>query len=222
MNFDKTDIFSLDIFSGIQGEELTDMQKCMSTAGRTYKKNETVFHTGDMVHELCVVISGSVNIVNTDVWGNETILSNISAGNIFAETYALSKRPLMVDVVTSERTTVLFISMNLIYDMKYNHKSWHTSLMHNLLRICASKNLTLSTRIFCTSAKTIRERVLTYLSSQAVINGSTTFCIPFNRQQMAGYLNVDRSALSKELGCMRDEGIITFHKNNFTLITDYR
>lgn len=87
-----------------------------------------------------------------------------------------------------------------------------------MLSISVKKNLTLSRRIFCTSPKTIRERLLTYLSSQAGRSGSSTFHIPFNRQQMADYLNVDRSALSKELGKMRDEGLLTFHKNRFTLL----
>ena len=87
-----------------------------------------------------------------------------------------------------------------------------------MLSISIHKNLTLSNRIFCTSPKTIRERLLTYLSSQAERSGSSTFQIPFNRQQMADYLNLDRSALSKELGKMRDEGFLTFHKNQFTLL----
>ena len=87
-----------------------------------------------------------------------------------------------------------------------------------MLSIWIRKNLTLSHRIFCTSPKTIRERLLTYLSSQAGKTGSSSFQIPFNRQQMADYLNLDRSALSKELGKMRDEGLITFHKNQFTLL----
>ena len=82
------------------------------------------------------------------------------------------------------------------------------------------KNLLLSNRIFCTSPKTIRSRLLTYFSRLSVKYGSSTIQIPFNRQQLADYLNLDRSALSKELGKMQQDGLIEYHKNMIYLAKD--
>ena len=106
-----------------------------------------------------------------------------------------------------------------IRNIKQWHKDtlWTDKIMQNLLRISIYKNLILSNRIFCTTPKTIRGRLLIYLSSQASKAESTVFQISFNRQELADYLNLDRSALSKELGKMRDEGILEFRKNQFVL-----
>ena len=206
------------IFKNLSEAELNDIKSCTNTRTKHYDKHSILFHAGDIVNELCFIIKGSVNIENIDVWGNETIISNVPKGHVFAETYALSGEPMMVDVIAAEPCDIFFLKLDFINNETNISKSWRSKVLKNLLTICVKKNLTLSTRIFCTSAKTIRERVFTYLSAQAVINNSTTFQIPFNRQQMANYLNVERSALSNELGKMRDEGLIIFHKNEFTLI----
>ena len=113
------------------------------------------------------------------------------------------------------------LNMRQIFAPINNNASWYNTFTYNLLVLSTKKNLTLSTRIFCTSSKSVRGRVLTYLSNQSIKHNNTEFKIPFNRQQMADYLNLDRSALSKELGKMQDEGIITFNKNRFKLNINY-
>lgn len=125
---------------------------------------------------------------------------------------------MMVDVVAASDCRILFMDVTFLRDNSLSGYSWHQKMLSNMLSISVHKNLTLSHRIFCTSPKTIRERLLTYLSSQSQKCGSESFEIPFNRQQMADFLNLDRSALSKELGKMRDDGFLTFHKNSFTLL----
>lgn len=189
---------------------------CMRTS--FFPKNETIFHAGDLIHEIGILESGSVNIENIDLWGNKSILSNVGPGEIFAETYAICHEPLMVDAVTVEDSQIFFLDLPLLLRNENADKSWYPKLLTNILMLSVQKNLILSNRIFCTSAKTIRSRLLTYLSMISVKTGSTTFQIPFDRQQLADYLNLDRSALSKELGKMRDEGILEFHKNKFTLL----
>ncbi|MCR5607032.1 MAG: helix-turn-helix domain-containing protein, partial [Treponema sp.] len=124
----------------------------------------------------------------------------------------LSNEPLMVDVVAVEESTVLFINMKKLISSKYK-----SHIVMNLLKVSAKKNLNLSRRIFHTSSKNIRGRILSYLSYQSLINNSKEFEIPFNRQQLADYLNVDRSALSAELSKMQKDGFLDFHKNHFLL-----
>ncbi len=176
-----------------------------------------IFSAGSIVHETGIVLSGNVNIENNDLWGNKSILSNVPTGQVFAETYAFSHEPMMVDAVAAEDCTILFLDFNMLMDNPLENRIWQNKLLRNMLNVSVQKNLALSSRIFCTSSKTIRGRLLTYLSSQSMKAGSATFDIPFNRQQLADYLNTDRSALSNELVKMRDDGLIEFYKNTFRL-----
>lgn len=138
-----------------------------------------------------MVLSGIILIENNDLWGNVTILDNVVPGRIFAETYACAfGEPLMVDVVAAEPAEVLFLNVDRVLKMCSNSCDYHNRLFRNLLSISAQKNLNLSRKIFHTSPKSIRGRLLSYLSYQAVCHGSNRFTIPFNRQQLADYLNV--------------------------------
>lgn len=213
-------LFETFIFQNLTKEEIEDMNTLHFLRTASYEKNTLIFQTGDIVHEIGIILSGSVNIESIDLWGNKSILSHVPKGHAFAETYALCHEPMMVDAITSEDSEIAFVNTDILLNEQHLGKTWYSKIMHNLLLIFAQKNLVLSNRIFCTSAKTIRERLFTYFSNLSVKNGSKTFQVPFDRQQMADYLNLDRSALSKELGRMRKEGLIDFHKNTFTLKTD--
>ncbi len=205
------------LLRGLDDKELQDMMDIHFSRKQTYEKNAVIFSAGSVVHETGIVLSGSVNIENNDLWGNKSILSNVPAGQVFAETYAFSHEPMMVDAVAAEDCTILFLDFNMLMDNPLENRTWQNKLLRNMLNVSVQKNLALSSRIFCTSSKTIRGRLLTYLSSQSMKAGSATFDIPFNRQQLADYLNTDRSALSNELGKMRDDGLIEFYKNTFRL-----
>ena len=124
---------------------------------------------------------------------------------------------MLVDAVAAENSTVVFFNLNVLLGEIYQSHSWQFKIQKNLLLITTNKNIILSNRSFCTAPKTIRERLSIYFSQQVMINKSNEFSIPFNRQQLADFLNLDRSALSKELCKMRDEGMIEFHKNYFKL-----
>ena len=165
-----------------------------------------------------IVLSGSAQIENNDIWGNTSILGLVKPGEVFAEAYAcVPREPMMVDVVAAEETEVLFLNMDDLIHTPHPDSEWQPVLVQNLLNISLHKNLALSERIFCTAPKTVRGRLLLYLSNQAAKAGSKSFRIPFDRQGLADHLNLDRSALSKELGKMRDEGILETTKNEFTL-----
>ena len=206
------------LFQGLSPDALPDLLTELGAGTRFYPRGEAVLRTGDRTGWLGLVLSGGVNIENHDAWGNRTILDHVAPGQVFAETYAcVPGEPLMVDVAAVQDTEVLFLDMGLLLSGGTPH---HGTLLRNLLTITARKNLALSRRIFYTSSKTIRGRLLSYLSDQAVLQNSPSFSIPFDRQQLADYLGVDRSALSNELGKMRREGLLSARKNHFRLNVD--
>lgn len=203
------------LFQGLSPDVLPDLLTGLGAGTRFYPRGEAVLRTGDRTGRLGLVLSGGVNIENHDAWGNRTILDHVAPGQVFAETYAcVPGEPLMVDVAAVQDTEVLFLDMGLLLSGGGPH---HGTLLRNLLTITARKNLALSRRIFYTSSKTIRGRLLSYLSDQAVLQNSPSFSIPFDRQQLADYLGVDRSALSNELGKMRRDGLLSARKSHFRL-----
>ena len=199
------EVFSLPLFHGISETGRTALVSSGWLRTCSFEKNQTIYHMGDRVSELGIVLSGSVFVENTDLWGNRSILSKITPGQVFAETYAFCREPMMVNVTAAEASTVLFFNLRNLDQTADGDDAWLSQLRSNMLRI------------FCTTPKTIRERVLVYLAAQSAKTSADTFTIPFDRQGLADYLNLDRSALSKELGKMQKEGILEFHKNKFTL-----
>ena len=204
------------IFKDITESEISVMTASGFLRARKFRKNSFIYHVTDSVHEIGIVASGQVTIEYIDLWGNKAIMSNITPGHVFAETYALTGEPLMVDAVASETSVILFLDMDKLMNSQFENTHCKDTILNNLLHISIQK-ISPVYRIFCTSPKTIRERLLIYLSNESRKAGSQEFVIPFDRQQLADYLNVDRSALSKELGKMRDEGLIEFRKNAFCL-----
>lgn len=207
------------LFQGTSPQEIEDMLGCLQAERKTFQKGEIIYHMGDAVPAMGLVLSGSVSIENDDIWGNKSILDTASVGQVFAETYAcVPAEPMMVSVVASEKTEVLFLNVSRILQVCSNNCSHHGKIIRNLLSISARKNLNLSRRIFHTSTKSIRGRLLSYLSYQAMKNGSKTFDIPFSRQQLADYLSVDRSALSNELSKMQKDGLLKANRSHFVLL----
>lgn len=207
------------LFRGTSPEEIKAMEGCLESRRKSYEKGEMIYRMGDVVTELGLVLSGSVLIENDDIWGNRSILDKAEAGQIFAESYAcVPGERLMVQVTAAETCKILFVNVRKLLSVCPSSCAHHQRLIQNLLEAAARKNLRLSQRIFQTSPKSIRGRLLAYLSNQAVREGSREFAIPFNRHQLADYLNVDRSALSHELGKMQREGLIQVQRNQFRLL----
>lgn len=207
------------LFFGNSVEEIKAMLKCLGATEKFYGKGDTIYHEGDNITHMGMVLSGSVRLESDDLWGNTSILSHIETGQLFGETYAcLPKEPLMVRVVAAEPSHILFLDALRLMKVCRNTCGHHARLIQNLLMSSAEKNLNLSRRIFHTSSKTIRGRLLAYLSFQASRQGSREFTIPFNRQQLADYLSVDRSALSNELSKMQKEGLLEVERNHFRLL----
>lgn len=206
------------LFRGISEGEISDLLSCIGAKERKFQKDEVIFRAGSPVNEIGLVESGSVNIVVNLYWGNSIIFGHVEKGEVFAENVAaIPGKELVCDVVVCEDTKVLFLNMQKLLTTCERACAFHTRLIMNMLRISAQKNLNMSSRMMHTASKSLRERLLSYLSGQALEHGSSHFIIPFNRQQLADYLAVNRSAMSKELSKMQEDGLITYHKNEFTL-----
>ena len=207
------------LFRGSSPEEIRSMLGCLGPEEKSYRRGEVVHRAGDVIHTIGVVLSGSVSIENDDVWGNKSILDRAGPGQVFAETYAcVPGEPLMISVVAAEPTRILFLDVARVMGMCSNVCPFHGNLIRSLLAIASQKNLILSRRILHTSAKSIRGRLLSYLSFQAIHQDRMEFDIPFNRQQLADYLSVDRSALSNELSKMQRDGLLRVERSRFTLL----
>ena len=205
-------------FRGLDENEIAECLAELQAREKAYDKGEVILHAGTLTSKMGVVLSGSVTIENNDIWGNCTILSHVGMYEFFAETYAfLGNESMLVDVRANEDCRILFLNLTPLRKMSAPMKSWEFKLIRNLLTISSHKNLTLTGRSFHISPHTIRGRILSYLNTISLRRHAKVFDIPFNRQQLADYLNVDRTALSKELGKMKQEGLIDFHKNHFFL-----
>ena len=210
------------LFRGTGTDEAKAMLSCLGAYEKQYCKGEIIYRAGECTENMGLVLSGNVNISIDDMLGNSTILGHSAPGQLFAETYAcIPGEPLMVNVTASEKSSILFLNAARLMKTCKNACSYHSLLIQNLLRISAVKNLALSRRSVHTSSKSIRGRLISYLSEQARTSGSSEFTIPFNRQQLADYLGVDRSAMSNELSKMQKDGIITFDRSNFLLKQDF-
>lgn len=209
------------LFRGCSKEDIQMLQKHLHFRTEKYKKDNIILSEGTIVTDIGLVLSGSVQIAHNDLWGNKSILGIAETGSVFAEAYAcIGNEPMMVEVVANEDCEILFINVPKLFTPCSIDKSQST-LIQNLVLISARKNLQLSRRSLHTSPKTIRGRLLSYFSQEVLAQGSNQIVIPFDRQQMADYLNLDRSALSKELGKMKKEGLIEFRKNIFEIKKDW-
>ena len=209
------------LFRGLKEAEITSLLECLHTAKRSYQKGEVILSEGSITENIGIVLSGMAVISCNDIWGNTSILGNVAPGSVFAEVYAcIPGQPTLVTVSAVEDTSVLFMNVSRVLATCINACPFHTRLVRNLLTVCAHKSLQLSQRILHTSSKSIRGRLMSYFSECAKRAGSNSFLIPYNRQQLADYLNVDRSALSAELGKLRREGVLSAERNRFTILKD--
>lgn len=207
------------LFFGVQEHEIEEMLGCLSSSEKTYNKGSYILTAQDPPVNVGIVLEGSVHVIKEDFWGNRAILARIGAGGMFGEAFACAQADhLPVSVVAREDTDVLFIDYKRIITTCSSACHFHSRLIENMLHILAEKNILLTQKMEHIVKRTTREKLLSYLSWQAVQAGSSYFMIPFNRQELADYLSVDRSALSSELGKLQKEGILEYHKNQFKLI----
>ncbi len=206
------------LFFGVGEEEIALMLGCLNGTARSYVKGEYVLRQGERGRGLALLARGGLHIRKEDYWGNLSILSEIRPGEIFGEAYvAPDSGTFMNDVTASEDSVVLFFDMDKVLSVCPSACPFHTQLIKNLFYTISERNRGLVRKLGYMSRRTTREKLLSYLSDEAERQNSSTFTIPFNRQQLADFLSVDRSAMSNELCKMRDQGILAFHKSEFTI-----
>ncbi|BAL00865.1 hypothetical protein OBV_36660 [Oscillibacter valericigenes Sjm18-20] len=207
------------LFNGIEESDLQGLLSCLTAKMVHYEKAQTVFSNGEGIERFGIVLSGQVQVVQDDYYGNRSILDKIDAGNLFGESFACAEiKTLPVSVITSAESELLFIDCHRLTAPCAKACGFHSRLIQNMLRIVSMKNISLTQKIEYTSKRTTREKLLAYLSAEAKKAGCSCFCIPFNRQELADYLSVERSAMSAELSRLRDNGVLRYHKNQFELL----
>ena len=199
------------LFRDIAPADLASLLDCLDARERAYEKGAWLLRRGEWTDRLGLVLSGTVHILREDFWGSRSIVGLAEPGEIFAESYALAGEPLEVSVLAASDARVLFLRVETAL-------TGCGQLTRNLTALLAEKNLTLTRKMRHMARRTTREKLLSYLSAQALRSGGPEFDIPMDRQQLADYLAVDRSAMSAALGKIRDEGVLEFRKNHFRLL----
>jgi CRP-like cAMP-binding protein len=205
------------LFKDTSEAEIQAILPCLSASVRSFQKQETILLMGKRTDHIGLILRGTAHIERYDYWGNRTILSSLGPGDFFGEAYAASHTRSEVSVLSDEDTEVMFLDLNKLLHMCSSACLYHARLIDNLVAVLAERNLALNRKVSFMTEHTLRDKILNYLSYEARLHSSSSFNIPFNRQELADYLHADRSALSSELSRLQKEGIITFRKNHFTL-----
>lgn len=206
------------VFQGIEASDISALLQLLGSRRKSYGKGNFVFYAGDEIHCLGIVLSGTVHIVQEDYWGNRNILAAVSAGGMFGEAFAcLPDARAGVDVVVVAKGDILFLDIRKILQSGASVTPAQERLGRNLLAVLAGKNVILTEKIRYMSQRSTRQKLMAYLSDEAKKQKKNTFSITFNRQQLADFLSVDRSAMSAELSRMKRDGLIQYDKETFTL-----
>ena len=207
------------LFEGIAKENLSGMLDCLGAKHATYAKGEVIMAEGSPAREVGVLLSGRVQLIRTDYYGNRSIMLSIQPGELFAASFACAKADRMpVSVVATEDCEVLLLNCSRVVTLCCNACEFHSRIVFNLLQIVAKKNIILHRKALITAKRTTREKLMTYLLLQAKEEGRADFTIPFDRQGLADYLEVDRSGLSAEMSKLKKEGVLDYYKSDFRLL----
>ncbi len=207
------------LFSGVGEDDVTSMLSCLGARLKSYKKGEFVLRQGEYLSDIVVLVEGKLHIQKDDYWGNRSILGLIEVGEMFGEAYVSPESSsLLNDVVAVEDSTAIFFDVKRIITTCPSACRFHSMVVQNMFFAISEKNRKLVQKLGHMSKRTTREKLISYLSEEAGRQNSSSFSIPFNRQQLADFLSVDRSAMSNELCKMRDEGLLEFEKNRFRLL----
>ena len=208
------------LFAGVSPGDIPVMMTCLGGTVRSFAKKETILAEGDPAEAVGIILSGRAQIVRIDYFGGRSILAEMGPSDMFGESYACADMEQMpVAVVATEDCTVLLTDSFRITHTCSNVCAFHQQMIYNLLKAVAEKNIGFHEKLEIISGRTTRDKLLTYLAIQAKKQKSASFEIPFDRQELADYLEVDRSGLSAEIGKLRREGILQSEKNRFTLLS---
>lgn len=207
------------LFNGIGNSELISMLDCLNAEIQEYGRNEYIALAGERFESVGIVVKGSAAVLKEDIDGNRVIMAILKPGDMFGEMAAFSNNPVWpANVYVQENCTVCFIQSGKIVSACTNACRWHTALIQNLLKTISQKALALNRKVEYLTIKSMRGRICAFLLEQYKRTGKTVITLSMNRNELADFLNVSRSSMSRELCKMRDEGIIAFNKANFTIL----
>ncbi len=207
------------LFFGVKEKDMEPMLTCLGGQVKKYKKGEYIFFEEDDIRYIGIIISGSVDMLKEDIWGNKTMLVRMKKEELFGETFSCgADQSSVVSFCASHNAEVLFLPFDRVMHSCSMTCVFHHRLIENMVAIIARKNKQLMEKTEVISKKTLREKIMVYLSQQAQQKGTKYFEIPLGRVELADFLCTDRSALTRELNTMRDEGIIDFDKNMFQIL----
>lgn len=207
------------LFAGVGDDEIISMLSCLNARLNNFKKGEYVLRQGEHLSDIIVLVEGSLHVQKDDYWGNRSLLNQIDVGEMFGEAYvAPASGGVLNDVIAVNDSTVILFDVRRILTTCPTACRFHAMVVKNMFFAISEKNRQLVQKLGHMSKRSTREKLISYLSEEAKRSNSPNFTIPFNRQQLADFLSVDRSAMSNELCKMRDEGLIEFEKNQFKLL----
>ncbi|NCB30208.1 MAG: Crp/Fnr family transcriptional regulator [Clostridia bacterium] len=207
------------LFAGVDAPEAEAMLRCLGARSVSYGKGAYILQAGEHADAVGILLAGSACIVHESFWGNRNIVAKLCPGQLFAEAFACTPGAILnMSVVTETPSVALLLDVRRVLATCSSACSFHTRVIRNLLADIAGKNLYFYEKLTHMGQRTTRQKLLSYLSAQALRQGSAVFEIPYNRQELADYLAVDRSAMSNELCKLRDEGILAFRNNHFELL----
>lgn len=207
------------LFRGIPAEEVDAMLPCLGASRRAYRRGERVMRAGQVATRVGVLLEGRLHVEMPDAWGNVSVLESVGPGEPFAVAYACGKEGVLdVDVVADADSTVATLEAARVLHPCERQCTCHGALVRNLLVSMANKNIAMNRRAMAMAPKTVRGKILAYLSVQQTVAGTPEFAIPFTQEKLASYLGVDRSTLSAELSALRKEDVIDYKGRTFRLM----
>lgn len=213
------ELLVIPLFEGIKKSDMYAMLSCLSAYVKEYKKEQYIFHDSDVIDRVGLILKGKVQMIREDIWGNKTLLISMQTGELFGETFACNiNRNATVSFQASSDAVIIFLPFSRVMYSCSMACKFHHRLVENMVSIIASKNVSLMDKVDVISKKTLREKIYTYLLQEAAKQNSPDFDIPLGRVQLAEYLCADRSALTRELNMMREEGYIEYDKNSFHIL----
>lgn len=207
------------LFAGVERAEISAMLKCLSPRLADYARGDLILTAGQKTDAFALVLEGEAHVLQEDYWGNRNILSALAPGDLFAESFAATpSSPLNVSVLAAAPSKIMFLNLKRVLSTCPTACPHHRQIIENLLSTLAKKNQRLNEKLTHISQRTTRQKILSYLSAEAAKRSASIFEIPFNRQELADFLSVDRSALSAELSRLKADGLLDYHRSTFKII----
>lgn len=219
MTYDTLSLQHCPLFKGIELEQLNSLIHCLGASTKTYEPDQYLFHAGDTINHIGIVLEGRLELLKETLAGNHTLISFLLPHHLFAEgIVCTSKRVAPVSLRTVEASTILFIPYERIIKSCGNACTFHVQLIHNMMVILGNKNFMLSQKIDFLMLKGIQEKLITYLLSESQKRNTTSFEIQLNRTELAAFLNVSRPSMCRELTILKNDGLLDYYQNSFKLI----